>query len=168
MRFIGAFILLLSTNLVFAQTDSPESYFDFWVGNWELTWVDANGNEGAGTNVIEKTLDGIVIQENFRALSGAYAGMKGTSLSVYNPQTQIWKQAWADNQGSYFDFTGITEDGRRIFQTEESELPDGRLIIQRMRFYDIEDESLTWDWESSFDGGETWTIAWRIFYTRAE
>ena len=88
MRFIGAFILLLSTNLVFAQTDSPESYFDFWVGKWELTWVDANGNEGAGTNVIEKTLDGIVIQENFRALSGAYAGMKGTSLSVYNPQTQ--------------------------------------------------------------------------------
>ena len=168
MRFIGTFILLLSTNLVFAQTDSPKSYFDFWVGNWELTWVDANGNEGAGTNVIEKTLDGIVIQENFRALSGAYAGMKGTSLSVYNPQTQIWKQAWADNQGSYFDFTGITEDGRRIFQTEEIELPDGRLIIQRMRFYDIEDESLTWDWESSFDGGETWTIAWRIFYTRAE
>lgn len=105
----------------------------------------------------------MVIQENFRALTGAYAGMKGTSLSVYNPQTKTWKQAWADNQGSYFDFTGVVENGQRIFQTEEQTLADGRTLIQRMRFYDIEQDTLTWDWESSFDGGVTWTLNWRIF-----
>lgn len=110
----------------------------------------------------------MVIQENFRALTGAYAGMKGTSLSVYNPQTKTWKQAWADNQGSYFDFTGVVENGQRIFQTEEQTLADGRTLIQRMRFYDIEQDTLTWDWESSFDGGVTWTLNWRIFYRRAE
>lgn len=94
--------------------------------------------------------------------------MKGTSISVYNPQTQVWKQAWADNQGGYFDFTGITKNGQRIFQTDERNLSDGRKIIQRMRFYDIEEESLTWDWESSFDGGESWALTWRIFYQRVE
>lgn len=166
MKFLGTLLFLLSINLVYAQTESPESYFDFWVGNWELTWETPDGIEGTGTNLIEKTLDGVVIQENFRALTGTYAGMKGTSLSVYNPQTQTWKQAWADNQGSYFDFTGITDDGQRIFQTTETELPDGRTIIQRMRFYNIDEHSLTWDWESSFDGGETWTLAWRIYYSK--
>ena len=111
MRFIGTVLFILSTSLVQAQTETPEAFFDFWVGNWELTWETPDGIEGTGTNLIEKTLDGVVIQENFKALTGTYSGMKGTSLSVYNPQTQTWKQAWADNQGSYFDFTDITENG---------------------------------------------------------
>ena len=165
MKTILFFICSLST-LVSAQ--SPETYFDFWVGNWELTWQHSDGTEGTGTNLIEKTLDGVVIQENFRALTGAYGGMKGTSLSVYNPQTKTWKQAWADNQGSYFDFTGVVENGQRIFQTEEQTLADGRTLIQRMRFYDIEQDNLKWDWESSFDGGVTWTLNWRIFYRKVE
>lgn len=159
------FLLLISTQ-VLAQQENPETYFDFWVGNWEVTWDEGDGKHGKGTNLIEKTLDGAVIQENFRILEGNQTGFKGTSLSVYNPQTQIWKQAWADNQGGYFDFTGITENDQRIFQTVERELQDGRKIIQRMRFYDIEENSLTWDWESSFDGGENWTLAWRIFYKK--
>lgn len=152
----------------YAQSGDNAHAFDFWVGEWELSWEHDDGSKGAGTNLIEKTLDGVVIQENFRALTGAYSGMKGTSISVYNPQTQVWKQAWADNQGGYFDFTGITKNGQRIFQTDERILSDGRKIIQRMRFYDIEEESLTWDWESSFDGGESWALTWRIFYQRVE
>lgn len=152
----------------YAQSGDNAYAFDFWVGEWELNWEHADGSKGSGTNLIEKTLDGVVIQENFRALTGAYYGMKGTSISVYNPQTQVWKQAWADNQGGYFDFTGITENGQRIFQTNERILSDGRKIIQRMRFYSIKEESLTWDWESSFDSGESWTLTWRIFYQRVE
>ena len=35
-----------------------------------------------------------------------------------------------------------------------------------MVFYDIGENSLTWDWESSLDGGETWKLQWRIFYIR--
>ncbi|MCR9133659.1 MAG: hypothetical protein NXI08_13840 [bacterium] len=165
MKTILFFIVIIPS---FAIAQSTETYFDFWVGNWDLTWQHTDGSEGTGTNLIEKTLDGVVIQENFRALTGAYAGLKGTSLSVYNPQTKTWKQAWADNQGSYFDFTGVVENGQRIFQTEEQTLADGRTLIQRMRFYDIEQDTFKWDWESSFDGGVTWTLNWRIFYRRSE
>jgi len=165
-RFLAFLFSILISVQVFGQTESLETYFDFWVGNWEVTWDEGDGKLGKGTNLIEKTLDGAVIQENFRILEGNQAGFKGTSLSVYNPQTQTWKQAWADNQGGYFDFTGITENDQRIFQTVERELQDGRKIIQRMRFYDIEENNLTWDWESSFDGGESWTLAWRIFYKK--
>ncbi len=168
MRVLCTLLFVLISVTVFAQTDTPETHFDFWVGNWELSWEHSDGSKGTGTNLIEKTLDGVVIQENFRALTGAFAGMKGTSISVYNPQTQTWRQAWADNQGGYFDFFGITDDGVRIFQTQPQELADGRIFVQRMRFYDIEENSLIWDWESSNDGGENWTLAWRIFYTRLD
>ena len=37
----------------------------------------------------------------------------------------------------------------------------------RMRFHDIEDDSFTWSWERSTDGGETFSLAWRIAYRRA-
>jgi hypothetical protein len=84
--------VFLST-IDYAQSGDNAHAFDFCVGEWELSWELADGSKGSGTNLIEKTLDGVVIQENFRALNGAYSGMKGTSISVYNPQTQVWKQA---------------------------------------------------------------------------
>jgi hypothetical protein len=34
--------------------------FDFWVGKWNLTWDEGNGDMGKETNEIEKTLDGKV------------------------------------------------------------------------------------------------------------
>jgi hypothetical protein len=89
-------------------------------------------------------------------------------MSVYQPARDRWKQAWADNNGGYYDFTGIFEDEKRIFQTEVNKLPDGRRFVQRMVFYDISEDSFTWDWESSNDGGETWNLNWRIFYERLE
>jgi hypothetical protein len=154
----------------FAQTDieqlEPEEYFDFWVGEWEVSWDEGDGEMGYGTNIIEKTLDGMVIQENFRITEGGQKGFKGTSISVYQPRFDRWKQAWADNQGGYYDFLGKTDGNKRIFQTDVFELEDGREFTQRMVFYDITENSMTWDWEASEDGGDTWTLNWRIFYER--
>ena len=124
---------------------------------------------GRGTNHIEKTLDGTVIRENFRILEGGNEGFKGTSISVYQPRFERWKQAWADNNGGYYDFTGKIDGNKRIFQTVVRELEDGREFTQRMVFYDITNNTtMTWDWESSEDGGETWTLNWQIFYKRME
>lgn len=35
-----------------------------------------------------------------------------------------------------------------------------------MRFYDILPGSFTWDWEGTRDGGRTWNLRWRIYYSR--
>ncbi|MEQ8524767.1 hypothetical protein [Gracilimonas sp.] len=157
-------------NTSYAQTSisdlEPEAYFDFWVGEWELSWTDNQGNAGAGTNLIEKTLDGVVIQENFKATKGRIEGYKGMSVSVYNPQRESWHQTWVDNQGGYIDLKGLIDGNKRIFQTDERPGPQGGTIINRMVFYDIEKNSFTWDWESSIDGGETWSVNWQIHYNR--
>jgi len=150
-----------------SENPNPETLFDFWVGEWEVSWEEAEGATGGGVNIIEKTLDGTVIQENFRITEGQNKGFKGTSISVYHRQMGTWRQAWADNQGGYFDFKGRAEGDKRIFQTAVRELDDGRQFTQRMVFYDISEDSLTWDWESSEDGGETWSLNWRIHYRRA-
>jgi hypothetical protein len=147
---------------------APEAYFDFWLGGWEVTWEEAGGTVGRGTNFIEKTLDGKVIQENFRVNEGQMAGFMGTSISVYNAGTQTWKQAWADNQGGYFDFYGKIDGTKRIFQTEVQEIGGDTLFTQRMVFYNITEDSLKWDWESSIDGGRTWNLNWRINYRKVD
>jgi hypothetical protein len=145
----------------------PEAYFDFWLGTWELTWKDADGTEAKGTNHIERVLDGKVIKENFEAVSGAYEGFVGKSYSVYNPNTREWKQTWVDNQGGYLDFTGKFEEDKRIF-IREGVNQNGEAILQRMVFYDITKDSLTWVWEISEDDGKTWQLRWRIHYQRAD
>lgn len=134
--------------------------FDFWLGDWEVTWVGPDSNIIVGENLIEKTLDGKVIQENFRDPSRNF---KGTSLSVYNPQNNTWHQAWADNQGGYYDFLGVVEGEKRIFQTM---LPDSNNQIFRMRFLDIREDSLVWKWEGKKVESKEWNLLWQINYKR--
>lgn len=140
--------------------------FDFWVGKWDASWENTTTGEiEKGTNLIEKTLDGIVLQEHFEILTGVNKGVKGTSISVWSPQRKSYHQAWADNQGGYFNFIGEVDGDKKIFKTLPVERGD-KVIIQRMVFYDIEQDSFTWDWEATTDGGKTWNLNWRINYIR--
>lgn len=144
---------------------SPEKYFDFWIGDWKVKWKESEDQWGRGTNKIEKILDGTVILENFEITEGESKGFKGKSMSVYRSNKKLWKQAWVDNKGGYFDFTGTFEGQKRIFQTRPSSKGQDS-IIQRMVFYNISEDSFTWDWESSKDNGDNWTLNWRIFYEK--
>lgn len=149
------------------DTPEPKHYFDFWLGEWELTWENEDGTTAAGSNTIEQILGGHVIRESFKALTGDMAGFTGESYSVYNAGTGEWKQTWVDNQGAYLDFTGEFSGNRRIFK-RTAVSPEGDEFLQRMVFYDISEQSLTWDWETSHDDGETWQLKWRIHYQRTD
>jgi hypothetical protein len=140
------------------------AYFNFWEGTWEGTWPEGE-KVGKATNFIEWTTGGKVLQENFEIYQGQNKGFIGTSISVFNPTTKVWKQAWADNQGGYYDFTGAFDDDKRIFQTQSRQV-NGQPFQQRMVFYDFTEDAFTWDWESTNDGGKTWTLNWRIEYQR--
>lgn len=142
-------------------------YYDFWVGTWNLSWEDQDGSTGRGTNTIRKIMDGKVLEENFEATEGQLEGFSGKSWSVYDRRSGEWKQTWVDNEGSYLDFKGRTEGNKRIFHREGMD-NEGNRILQRMVFYEISRDSLTWDWEISRGGGESWELSWRIHYQRRE
>lgn len=157
MKRVFTISLLLITSLLFSQ-EKPENAFDFWIGEWEAKWYKPDSSFDYGSNSISKILSGKVVEENFSSPSQNFLGK---SLSVYNPTRKTWHQAWADNQGGYYDFIGLFDGDRKIFSTDTS-----KQVIQRMVFYNIEDDSFSWDWETSKDGGKTYALSWRIFYTR--
>jgi hypothetical protein len=163
-KVILVFLFGIITHQSKAQLDSLT--FDFWVGKWAATWQNSKGETETGTNLIEKILDERVLQEHFEILSGGNKGFKGTSISVWNSRNKTYHQAWADNQGGYFNFTGEVDGDKKIFKTSPRASGD-QTIIQRMVFYDIKENSFTWDWESSTDNGDTWSLNWRINYSRS-
>jgi hypothetical protein len=159
--------LILCLPLFASGQNLKEQAYDFWLGKWQAEWTNADGSKGSGTNHIFKVLDGRVLEENFLITTGGQAGFKGKSLSVFNSKTKAWHQAWADNQGGYYDFYGSVEDDKKMFSTHPTE-KDGKIIQQRMIFYNISHEKFTWDWEGTTNGGKTWDLLWRIYYSRLE
>ena len=86
-RIIAVYVLasafLLHPAVAFADEDEPVpppcstpefSQFDFWVGEWDLTW----GEDGRGTNVITREYDGCVVRERFET-----EGFRGMSVSSW-------------------------------------------------------------------------------------
>lgn len=135
--------------------------FDFWLGEWELTW----GENGRGRNTITKILDDKVIQEQFTSLpQGDSPVLVGMSVSVYNEQSQQWQQTWVDNQGSYLDFVGGMV-GEQMILSRQAVIND-EPVVQRMVWKDIEPDSFNWNWERSSDDGQTWQVVWAIEYRR--
>ena len=163
MKYLLITILLVTSSNLFSQdTISQENAFDFWIGNWQAEWKDKDGKIIKGSNVITKTLDAKVIKEIFEDPS---TGFKGTSISVYQPKSKTWHQAWADNQGGYYNFIGEIDGDKRIFKTIPKD-SNGSIVIQRMVFYNITPNKFTWDWEATKDGGKTWKLNWRVNYTK--
>lgn len=134
---------------------NPENQFDFWLGEWNVTW----GEDGKGTNRIERILGDKVIQENFNG-----GDLHGLSFSAYDAERNLWCQTWVDNSGSYLDFTGKFDDGKMILSRDA--IVKGEACKQRMVWYNIEANQFDWNWERSDDEGATWRVLWHITYKR--
>ncbi len=132
--------------------------FDFWLGEWDCTWAEG----GAGTNSIYLDLADKVIVESFDGRPALeYQGM---SFSVYDRLGGLWRQTWVDTDGNYLTFEGAWADGEMdLRRTVAGE--DGPTLM-RMRWHEIEENSLEWSYERSDDGGETWSSHWEIGYQR--
>lgn len=148
-----------------SEPNQLENLYDFWIGEWEVSWEEEDGNLGKGTNRIQKILDSTAIQEDFEVTQGFLKGFKGRSLSTYNRNLEKWKQVWIDNGGGYFEFTGKIYNNFPIFETDLVKR-NGKEYKFRMVFKEIENCSLIWDWEMSPDNGKTWELKWRIFYSK--
>lgn len=136
--------------------------FDFWLGNWQLTW----GDNGRGTNEISRILDGRIIQENFSSIpNDENPSFQGISVSAYDAPNNQWRQTWVDNQGAYLDFVGGFQEGKMILSRDA--IVQDKPVKQRMVWFNISDDSFDWAWERSEDDGRSWQTIWPIHYTRA-
>jgi len=164
---------LLIVPTLFGQQPSPQpnpctaaqqKQFEFWVGEWDLTWPGQKAGEVShGTNSIRRIMDGCVVQENFSG--GNSMHLRGTSVSTFDIRSGHWKQTWVDNEGGYLDFVGDFENGQMILRREFTR-KDGVKVMQRMVWKNISPNGLDWSWEASSDGGKTWKVNWPIHYKR--
>jgi len=148
-----------------APCSAPEHHeFDFWVGEWDLTWPGKTQAEvGQGSNSIRRVLDNCVIEENFSG--GESMALRGMSVSTFDARAGKWKQTWVDSEGGYLDFVGEFSNDQMVLAREWTR-PDGTKIQQRMVWKNISKQELDWSWERSVDGGKTWEVLWPIHYKR--
>jgi len=134
--------------------------FDFWVGAWTVT---SPQGKVAGTNRIESLLGGCVLQEHWTSANGG----DGTSLNMWNAADSTWRQVWMDAGGNLLELKGRLVDGRMVLSgTRPAPGQSGPATVDRITWTPRADGTVRQLWESSTDGGVTWTTAFDGIYAR--
>jgi len=159
-------ILLIVGGLVvtsFAAEKKPGCYdpafrqFDFWLGDWQV--YDAKGKL-AGSNRVEKLLDGCALQENWMGARG----IGGTSLNFYDAARQKWHQTWISAFGPLYLEGGLVE-GEMVLRGERPD-QSGQKVLHEIRWTPLKDGRVKQHWRSSADNGKTWKDVFVGFYQR--
>ena len=162
LAWLLALPMLLGQGQMAAQTAPPPScaaaehrQFDFWIGSWDVYQTDG---KLAGQSLIEPIASGCALLENWEGRGG----FSGKSLNSYDPIDQRWHQTWVDSSGSRLVLAG-TLANRQIMLGSE---PGAAGPLQRIIWTPNDDGSVRQLWESSVDGGKTWTVAFDGRYVR--
>lgn len=132
--------------------------FDFWVGEWEVLSPDG---KKAGENVIEKMAGGWGLLENW---TGA-GGYTGKSLNAWMPHKKQWQQFWIGVGGALELSGGLNGKGEMVLAGRTIGR-DGREMVNRITWTPNPDGTVRQHWQSSVDGGTTWSTAFDGHYRR--
>jgi len=160
-----AVVILASAGTLLAQAKpgcaAPEYHqFDFWIGDWTVT--DPHGN-AAGTNRIERILDGCVLQEHWLGAKGG----GGTSLNMWDATDGRWHQVWMDVSGGMLQLRGKLEGSSMVMSGEHPTRGGaGGVTVERITWTPLAGGNVRQLWESSGDGGATWTTQFDGTYVR--
>lgn len=139
------------------------STLDFWLGEWDVL-VDGLV---AGSNRIEKILDGCAVMEHWTAAGGG----EGKSLFYHVPATGEWKQVWVTGRatapGGVKEKTIVPapEPGAVRFQGR-IDGAEGGSYLDRTTLTPRADGTVRQVIEVSVDEGETWRTVWDSVYRR--
>jgi hypothetical protein len=132
--------------------------FDFWLGNWQVRAADG---KLVGANRIERALGGCALHESWRGVSGH----QGHSYNIYDASRHRWHQTWVDDQGLLLELNGGLVGGRMVLNGETVD-STGRRAEQRITWERLDRGNVRQRWESSGDGGVTWSIVFDGIYSR--
>jgi hypothetical protein len=134
---------------------------DFWVGRWEVFVKDKK----VGDNLIEKTLSGCAVIENWKNMRSR----EGKSLFYYEPAAKQWKQVWVTDSGPMKEKAEVKEfpgPGVR-FQGVVTLEDDTTKVLDRTTLTPLEKGRVRQVIEESHDGGKTWEVTFDAIYVRA-
>lgn len=141
--------------------EAPEHrQFDFWVGDWDVT--GPNGSK-AGENHITRILSDCVLLEEW---TGATGGV-GKSFNVYDRTRKVWHQTWVDASGTLLQLEGKLVDGAMVLEGTTVGA-NGATVMHKVTWskQGTNPDRVRQHWETSRDGGQTWTTSFDGLYTR--
>ena len=131
--------------------------FDFWLGDWN---VSTPQGAPAGTNHVERLLEGCALQEHWEASDGS----KGTSLSSYDAVGRKWRQTYVDDTGQVLVLEGDFKDGKMVLQGEKT-MGRQKSALQRISWQAVADK-VRQRWDISQDDGKTWSLLFEGVYSK--
>lgn len=141
------------------RCDSKEfRAFDFWIGEWRVTWKTPQGQPAEGRNSIKDVLDGCAIEENWRGGDGS----QGKSLTFFDPAAKRWHQTWIDNTAQPLFLDGNFEGESLVLKSTTGE--GFKKTFHRVTWTPMSD-GLRQHWEQSADD-KTWTTVFDGRYAR--
>jgi hypothetical protein len=145
-----------------ACTGAEHRQFDFWIGDWDVTLP--NGNK-AGTNRIQSINAGCGLREEWTGARGS----TGTSLNAFDASSGRWHQTWIGSDATLLLLDGELRDGTMELSGTTIGA-DGAKTLHRIRWTPMGGSPPTVRqlWESSTDGGKTWTVAFDGIYRRKQ
>jgi len=123
----------------------------------------AQAQGGRSCESVEVVADGCALLENW---SGA-AGVSGKSLNFYDRRDRRWHQEWVDGSGTLLSLVGGFVDRSMVLASSAPDPADpAQTVLQRIAWTPAADGSVRQLWESSSDGGHTWTVLFDGHYVR--
>jgi tetratricopeptide (TPR) repeat protein len=157
-----AFETQVNTNAHPCAGDPNYHAFDFWIGEWDVQPTgSARAPVGQGaTSIIERQLDGCVIQENWLPPGGAGAGK---SFNIFNASTKQWEQYYVDSRGTITLYKcTFHPDGNLYYEADQF----GSTNRIRMTFFNQGPAEVRQLGHVSTDGGKTWAVTFDLTYIR--
>lgn len=149
----------------------------WFIGEWDVKshlLMDADKDEWLDEDlhtIHTYELGGHLIFEHFFGPLGGEP-FEAWSLRRYNPNTSKWEQRWVDTApGGFAHWTGTYADNQFIgfanrFLDDEGNVKGDNAV--REVFDNITENSYSWRYEETKDGGQKWKVTWTLEYTRAE
>jgi hypothetical protein len=137
--------------------------FDFLIGDWAVEGTRYKEDETPAFNYkglwsARSLNDGRMVMDDFKALAPNGDPISSyVTLRTYSEVTSRWEMAGlqALQPSVPAEWHGVSIDGQ-MFLDAIATLPSGQRVHTKIRFFDIEPGSFSWQSSMSFDAGKTW------------
>jgi hypothetical protein len=142
---------------------AESSQFDFLIGDWA---VEATRYKEDETPVFKYSAlwsaralnDGRMVMDDFKALAPNGDPISSyVTLRTYSEVTSRWEMVGlqALQPSVPAEWHGVSSDGEMLLDAMAT-LPGGQRVRTKIRFFDIEPDSFSWQSSVSRDEGKTW------------
>lgn len=137
--------------------------FEFSLGEWDADVVRyaPDGSVAVETNgrwSARSSFGGKVIEDNFVQQNEGIDDVAAFTLRTYCEATQRWEMVylWAGQPATGFMAFVGNRVGDEMHLNLQQTGPGGLLAIAQIRFFDITEDSFSWENQTSLDNGATW------------